>query len=63
MTEITDAEKLILKLERKYWLTYSCVINLEGTINNMLQDGISIEKIEYYLDDILENIDFYEGDM
>ena len=55
------AEKLSEKFARDYDLTYLCMINLEGTISNMLQDGIPLDKIEYYLVDVLDNIEFREN--
>ena len=59
---MTPAEQLSLKLVNYYKLTYRCQVNLEGTINNMLLDGISIEKIKYYLEDIFDNVEFIYRD-
>lgn len=53
-----SAEFLAWNLGFRFGLTYSCQVNLEGTINNMLQEGLTMEKIDEILSDVLENVDF-----
>jgi len=52
------ASELAIQLYLDYDTTYICRVSLETTIENMLLDGISFEKIEDYLCDILDNIEF-----
>lgn len=60
MDNIKTAFELAERLSLMYYLTNRAKINLEGTINNMLQDGIDIELIKGYLIDILDNVEFIE---
>lgn len=52
------ASELAIQLYLDYNTTYGCRVNLEGTIQNMLLDGIPINKIEEYLTDIFDNLGF-----
>lgn len=56
MPETDVATEIVSRLSEEYPITYRCGVNLMGTINNMLQDGVSPERAEGYLEDILENI-------
>jgi hypothetical protein len=60
MDKIETAEQLAKLLASTNYLTHRSQVNLEGTIQNMMLDGIKIEKIKYYLDDLLGNIDFLD---
>ena len=60
MDKIETAEQLAKYLAQVNYLTYRSQVHLEGVIQNMLLDGIKIEKIRYYLDDLLGNIDFID---
>lgn len=55
-----EAEKLAKDIKNKYNLSHKCSVNLEDTINNMIDYGLSIKKIEGILLDIFENIEFLE---
>ena len=52
------AEELAKELTAEYDLTYRCGVNLEGTINNMLHYGLTIEQAEDVLRDVLDNLEF-----
>jgi hypothetical protein len=60
MVKIETAEQLARYLALNNYLTYRAQVNREGVIQNMLLDGIKIEKIRCYLDDLLCNIDFLD---
>ena len=51
------AEWLAQRFGATYSLTYRCMVNLEGTINNMLQDGLSDSQVINFLDDIYSNLE------
>jgi hypothetical protein len=48
-------EELLDKLQDKYDLTYRCKVNLEGTTNNMLYYGLTLEQCEDIIMDIYDN--------
>ena len=46
------------ELRGKHELTYGCSVNLEGTINNMLDYGMNDKAIRDVLEDIYDNLQF-----
>jgi hypothetical protein len=48
------------KLLIDYHLTYRCACNLEGTINNLLHYGLTLEQSEDIVRDILDNYEWVE---
>lgn len=57
-----NAESLAYNLRLEYGLTYRCSVNLEGTINNLLQKGLSLQEVEDVVRDILDNIEWSDED-
>jgi hypothetical protein len=49
-----SAEELAAELAVMYGLTYRASVNLEGTINNMLSYGLTIEQCDDVISDILD---------
>lgn len=52
------AARFSKSLAIEYRLTYPAQVNLEGTINNMLQYGLSEDAVKDVLLDLLDNLDF-----
>lgn len=52
-----DAEKLAWELAEKYRLTYRTQVNLEGTINGMLESKLTIDQAHEFITDILDNLE------
>jgi hypothetical protein len=61
MAKIETARQLSVFIADLYGLTLRCQINLEGTIQNMLFDGVKIGLIKSYLEDIYDNVEFLPG--
>jgi hypothetical protein len=52
------ADDLAREIALKYNLAARCQVNLEGTISNMMLDGISVRRIKHYLEDLYDNVEF-----
>lgn len=60
LEENMNVEELVKELVTEYDLTYRCGVNLEGTINNLLHFGLTIEQARNVLTDVLDNFEFLD---
>ena len=55
---MTVASEMAQRLQETLALTYRCEVNLEGTINKMLELGLSESDTESILEDVIENVEW-----